>query len=178
MITASGLCFSHRRFVFSFHVFLLDCHAAFEFYHNAVVPDVYPVDKHFHGCAINCGERITLHRLLYEGMARGVDIWAAEVVLRLRDNGAPIHLIAASPYQGFERAWSSAWQSRYASALAGADIVRFISPQYDRGCFQRRNEWMVDHAGRVIAVFNGEKGGTKNTIDYAERQNIPVIYIP
>lgn len=37
---------------------------------------------------------------------------------------------------------------------------------------------MVDHAGRVIAVFNGEKGGTKNTIDYAERQNIPVIYIP
>lgn len=51
----------------------------------------------------------------------------------------------------------------------GADIVRFISPQYDRGCFQRRNEWMVEHAGRVIAVFNGEKGGTKNTIDYATR---------
>lgn len=112
------------------------------------------------------------------GMARGVDIWAAEVVLRLRDYGAPIHLIAASPYQGFERAWSPAWQSRYASVLAGADIVRFISPQYDRGCFQRRNEWMVDHAGRVIAVFNGEKGGTKNTIDYATRQNVPVIYIP
>ena len=40
------------------------------------------------------------------GMARGVDIWAAEVVLRLRDTGSPIHLIAASPYQGFERAWS------------------------------------------------------------------------
>ncbi len=66
MITASGLCFSHRRFVFSFHVFLLDCHAAFEFDHNAVVPDVYPVDEHFHGCAVNRGERITLHRLLYE----------------------------------------------------------------------------------------------------------------
>ena len=83
------------------------------------------------------------------GMARGVDIWAAEVVLRLRDNGSPIHLIAASPYQGFERAWSPAWQSRYASVLVGADIVRFVSLQYDRGCFQRRNEWMVDHAGRV-----------------------------
>lgn len=72
----------------------------------------------------------------------------------------------------------AAWQSRYASVLAGADIVRFVSLQYDRGCFQRRNEWMVDHAGRVIAVFNGEKGGTKNTIDYADRQNVPVIYIP
>lgn len=112
------------------------------------------------------------------GMTKGVDIWAAEVVLRLRDTGSPIHLIAASPYQGFERAWPPAWQSRYASALASADIVRFISPQYDRGCFQRRNEWMVGHAGRVIAVFNGEKGGTKNTIDYADRQNASVIYIP
>ena len=86
--------------------------------------------------------------------------------------------ISGMAYQGFERAWSPEWQSRYALALAGVDIVRFISPQYDRGCFQRRNEWMVDHAGRVIAVFNGEKGGTKNTIDYAERQNVPVIYIP
>jgi len=61
------MCFSRWRFVFSFHVFLLDCHTAFEFDHNAVVLDVYLVDKHFHGCAINRGKRITLHRLLYEG---------------------------------------------------------------------------------------------------------------
>ena len=25
---------------------------------------------------------------------------------------------------------------------------------------------MVDHSARVIAVFNGEKSGTKNTVDY------------
>lgn len=37
------------------------------------------------------------------GMARGVDIWAAEIVLRLRDAGAPIHLICASPFEGFEK---------------------------------------------------------------------------
>jgi len=33
---------------------------------------------------------------------------------------------------------------------------------------------MVNHASRVIAVYNGEKGGTKNTIDYAIRNGIPV----
>ena len=43
--------------------------------------------------------------------------------------------------------------------------------------FQIRNEWMVNHAARVIAVFNEEKSGTKNTIDYAIRQNVPVEYI-
>ena len=111
------------------------------------------------------------------GMARGVDIWAAEIVLHLRDEGFPIYLIAASPYRGFENMWSSEWKSRYAAVMANADIARFISPCYDRGCFQRRNEWMVDHSARVIAVFNGEKGGTKNTIDYADLHGIPVVTI-
>lgn len=111
------------------------------------------------------------------GMSRGVDIWAAEVVLQLRDADAPIHLIAASPYKGFENSWSPEWRSRFAAAMAGADILKYVSPGYDRGCFQRRNEWMVDRSARVIAVFNGEKGGTKNTIDYADRQGVPVVFI-
>ncbi len=44
------------------------------------------------------------------GMARGVDIWAAEIVLRLRKEGANVKLICASPYEGFERRWSAEWQ--------------------------------------------------------------------
>ncbi len=111
------------------------------------------------------------------GMARGVDIWAAEIVLRIRDEGIPVHLIAASPFEGFENSWPYEWRNRYLTIMAAADIKRFISPGYDRGCFQRRNEWMVDRCGLVIAVFNGEKGGTKNTIDYADRHGVPVVII-
>ena len=40
------------------------------------------------------------------GMARGVDLEAGEIVLRLRSEGFPIRLICACPYQGFERSWS------------------------------------------------------------------------
>ena len=43
------------------------------------------------------------------GMARGVDIWAAEIVLRLRNEGQNVKLICASPYEGFERGWSAEW---------------------------------------------------------------------
>jgi len=111
------------------------------------------------------------------GMARGVDIWAAEIVLSLRDAGEPIKLICASPYAGFEAKWSADWQNRYNSIMQKADLVRFICPGYSRACFQIRNEWMVDHSARVIAVFNGEKGGTKNTIDYANKHSIPVYKI-
>ena len=108
------------------------------------------------------------------GMARGVDIWAAEIVLRLRNEGQNLKLICASPYEGFERGWSHDWQQRYNAVLRSADLVRFIGPGYSRACFQIRNEWMVDHSALVIAVFNGQPGGTKNTIDYARQKGIRV----
>ena len=112
------------------------------------------------------------------GMARGVDLWAAEIVLALRDEGAVVRLICASPYRGFESRWSLEWQERYRRIIEQSDLVRFICPGYSRDCFQRRNEWMVDHSARVIAVYNGQPSGTQNTIDYARRCSVPVIFIP
>ena len=111
------------------------------------------------------------------GMARGVDLWAGEIVLRLRSEGHPLHLICACPYPSFEKSWSAAWQMRYKAVIGAADLVHFICPKYSRGCFQIRNEWMIKHSSRVIAVFNGQPSGTKNTIDYANRKGVPVIQI-
>ena len=117
--------------------------------------------------AIDCGIHVFI-----TGMARGVDIWAAEIVLRLRNEGQNVKLICASPYDGFELGWSAEWQRRYNAVLVAADLVRFICPGYSRACFQIRNEWMVDHSVLVIAVFNGQPSGTKNTIDYANRKGV------
>ena len=111
------------------------------------------------------------------GMARGVDIWAAEIVLRLRESNPAIHLVAASPYRGFESRWSADWQERYYSILQQANLVRFICPGYSHDCFQRRNEWMVDRSSRVIAVYNGEPGGTRNTIEYTKAKKVECFKI-
>ena len=108
------------------------------------------------------------------GMAPGVDIWAAEVVLKLK-NEFSLKLIAASPHPGFENRWSIDWQKRYAAIMAKADFIKEVCQHYSRGCYQIRNEWMVDHSARVIAVWNGSPSGTKNTIVYAERKGVPVV---
>lgn len=117
------------------------------------------------------------YSVFISGMARGVDIDAAEIVLQLREAGHPVRLICASPFAGFEESWDKEWQRRYNAVMESADLVRFVSPKYSRGCFQIRNEWMVNHSSRVIAVFNGQPSGTRNTIDYAVRQGIPVCTI-
>lgn len=111
------------------------------------------------------------------GMAYGVDIWAGEIVVQLREDNPELHLIAAVPFDGFESRWSVGWKAAYRNLLENADLVRYICASYNDEAYQRRNEWMVDHSALVIAVFNGEKGGTKNTIDYAQKQGIEVRII-
>ena len=106
------------------------------------------------------------------GMARGIDLWAAEIVIEEREKNSNIHLVCASPFSGFEKRWSEYEQAIYHSIIEQADLVKFISQHYYRACFQVRNEWMVDRVSRVIAAYNGTKGGTKNTIEYANRKEI------
>ena len=61
--------------------------------------------------------------------------------------------------------------------MKSADLKRFISEKYSKACFQIRNEWMVNHSARVIAVYNGEAGGTRNTIVYANKHGVDVINV-
>lgn len=117
------------------------------------------------------------YRTFITGMAYGVDIWAGEIVVRLRESNLELHLIAAIPYPDFCSRWSSDWKRQYDSLLKEVDLIKYICPSYNAGAFQRRNEWMVDHSAHVIAVFNGEKSGTKNTIDYAKKSEVEIEII-
>ena len=62
------------------------------------------------------------------GMARGVDIWAGQIVLRLRQDNPELRLIAALPYPGCDSRWSASWRKQYAEVLKAADLVKAISP--------------------------------------------------
>ena len=110
------------------------------------------------------------------GMARGVDIWAGQIVLRLRQDNPKLRLIAALPYPCCDSRWSASWRKQYAEVLEAADLVKTISPAYSIASFQKRDDWMVDQSSRVIAVYDGVPGGTKNTIDYAIKLGIEIEY--
>jgi len=111
------------------------------------------------------------------GMARGVDIWAAEIVLAFRKTNPDIHLICALPHPDFEARWHDDWKARYRAILQQADLVRTICPEFKMAAYMERNKWMVDHSARVIAFYNDEPGGTQKTLIYARMQTVPVVIL-
>ena len=117
------------------------------------------------------------YTIFVTGMARGTDLWAAEIVLELRKKNKELKLICAVPYEGFAQQWSEDWQKLYLHILTEADLMKVIGQHYHPGVFQIRNEWMVNRSSKVIAVFNGQAGGTQNTINYAIEHNITVSII-
>jgi uncharacterized phage-like protein YoqJ len=77
------------------------------------------------------------------GMARGVDIWAGQIVLKLRQTNPELRLIAALPYLGCDSRWSANWRKQYADVLEAANLVQSISTKCSVASFQKRDEWMV-----------------------------------
>lgn len=112
----------------------------------------------------------------YTGMARGVDIFAAEIVLELRTRHN-VRLVAVVPYANQESAWSGYWQKRYKSIIKRCDSVLILSDEYYAGCLNARNAFMVENSERVIAVYNGSVGGTHTTIKHAKDIGTDIVLI-
>lgn len=115
---------------------------------------------------------------LIVGMAIGGDQWAARAGLDLN-----IRIIAAIPFRGQDRQWPEHSQKKYQSLLkeiiSKGGEVKIINKTntYRLYYFQTRNEWMVDNSNKLLAIWNGSKGGTSNTVEYARSIGKPVINI-
>ena len=111
------------------------------------------------------------------GMAMGVDIIFAEIVIKLKKK-YDLQLEVAIPCENQTRGWSEYYVERYNKILAKSDKISYISKNYFNGCMMKRNQYMVDNSDFVIAVYKkGTLGGTKNTIEYAVKQDKQIIYI-
>ena len=108
-------------------------------------------------------------------MQRGVDLWAAEIILEICKENDNIRLFSACAFPGMEKEWEQSWQERYQNVLKNADGQQFISQRPGRKAFFDRNEWMVDHSSRLLAVYTGAHGGTLETIRYAQKKGIEVV---
>lgn len=104
--------------------------------------------------------------LVISGVALGWDSALADAALFLK-----LPLVAAVPFKGQEARWSPKHKTRYWAFLERAQSVEVICEGgYAPWKLQKRNEWMVDRADLVLALFDGTSGGTANCVAYAERK--------
>lgn len=113
------------------------------------------------------------------GMALGVDQWAAEIVLMEKEARPDddIELWCAIPYDKQAATWSEEERVRYQAILSKANRTDYVSHQYYTGCLFVRNRYMVDCATHLIAVYDGQKGGTYHTINYAKKRGLTVTIL-
>lgn len=105
--------------------------------------------------------------IVITGGALGMDTGLAVAALKY---GAP--LLVAIPHYGHESKWGDKSKRLYYRILDKATWVVYTEQgPYEPWKMQARNEFMVDRADAVVALWSGAPGGTANCIKYAQAQD-------
>ena len=107
----------------------------------------------------------------YNGMALGFDMLAAEILLSFKKNYPQIKLIACIPCPDQDKYYSLTDKKRYSEILKKADEKIILCDRYTSYCMHKRNRYMCDNAGYLIAYCNKDTGGTAYTVEYFKKTN-------
>lgn len=123
-------------------------------------------------------------RQFWVGGALGVDMWAGEILLRLKEQPeySEIQLMIALPFEGHDRNWDERSRKRMAFLIQHSSETvstgqKDAPPAVN---YRRRNEYIVDRAGCLLAVYDNDcsiRSGTGMTVNYARKQGLPIILI-
>jgi len=110
--------------------------------------------------------------VVISGGALGIDTYAASVS---RNNNIPFVMVLPFPIKVMSAKWRSADKNVLVELCERAIKTIVIQKEFSFEGYQKRNEYMVDHADLVAAYWNGSKGGTKNCVDYAKSEGKEIV---
>ena len=124
--------------------------------------------------ALELANKMGKELIVLTGMALGSDqLWAKTALKK------GIKVIAYVPFQGQHIRWPDHAQREYFSILDECHkVVHCSKAGYAAWKLYKRDRDMVDNADYCIAIWDGgEKGGTANTVVYAQNENKPLLHI-
>lgn len=121
-------------------------------------------------------------RRFYVGGALGVDQWAGEILLRLKEQQeySELELIVALPFAGHNSTWDERSKARLAFLTQHSAEVVTVSNTPGSDAYKARNYYMVDRADILLAVYDNDRtlrSGTGQTVNYARKRKLPLIFI-
>lgn len=130
--------------------------------------------------------------LLYEKGVRqfwiagglGVDIWAGEILLRLKEKPeySEIQLKTALPYVKFSEKWDDRSKCRMNFLVNHSTETKVVcTGNYSPAvCYRQKNRFLVEQADCLLAVYDNDRtiqNEVGAAVFLAEKKNIPVVLI-
>lgn len=121
-------------------------------------------------------------RQFWVGGALGVDMWAGEILLRLKEQPeyCEIQLMIALPFEGHDANWEERSRRRMAFLIRHSTQTIIVGQKDAPPAvnYRRRNEYMVDRADCLLAVYDRSiRSGTGMTVRMAEKKGLPITLI-
>ncbi|WP_368504400.1 DUF1273 domain-containing protein [Alkalihalophilus sp. As8PL] len=114
----------------------------------------------------------------------GVELWAAEIVLSLKEEFPQLKLSVLTPFLKQEERWKEETQQHYNSIINQADFVDSITKRpYDSPAQLRlKNEFIIEKSDGLLLLVDEEKPGSpmyylEPAKIKAEQQNYIIHYI-
>ncbi|MBE6839364.1 MAG: DUF1273 domain-containing protein [Ruminococcus sp.] len=111
------------------------------------------------------------------GLAKGIDNWAADMIIEFKTKNENLRLICVKPYKNYGEDWKGYERWELFHIMEKADEVISVCDGYQKNCMRLRNEKMVDMSDKLIAVISEQRSGTGQTVRYAEKKGIEVQII-
>lgn len=116
------------------------------------------------------------------GGTLGVDQWAGEILLRLKEQPeyGDIELVVVLPYPSHDEQWDPRSRERLAFLIRHSAECVTVGKSAGRESFIQRNRYMVDHADCLLAVFDNNydvHSMTAQTVCYAAKKELQTILI-
>lgn len=123
-------------------------------------------------------------RQFWVGGSLGVDMWAAELLLKLKKEPdySGIELMIALPFENHDSDWDDRSKLRMTFLMQHSTATVTVgkadkSPAVN---YRKRNEYLVAQADCLLAIYDNDhtfRSGTGMTVNYAKKKGIPIIYI-
>ena len=123
-------------------------------------------------------------RQFWIGGGLGVDIWAGEILLRLKEQPAysEIDLKIALPFEGYDAKWDdrSKLRMRFLTKHSSETIIVCADNCPPPVCYRKRDRYLIDRADCLVAVYDNDRtihNGVGSTVLLAEQKKMPIILI-
>jgi len=106
------------------------------------------------------------------GLALGVDMIAAEMILERMETNPDLELEVVIPFKGQTAKWKPKDIERYNAILSSGKVVQRYTPDeryIGRQSYQRRNAYLAEQCNYLMAVWNGKPSGTGMTVNMAQK---------